>query len=172
MTFEPGEHLPKFRYVDLRSLLAAQREQLEKALYALLEALRKEEMEHRQRFRDEKLVELFSAWPKDQLENLCAAVRKGRLEEGSRQVSRIRGVTEQFRAALETRQIAGAYPGIESLLERLEDPLAQLAEYFSESGRGGLKANDAETVVAFLQNGMSELKAMAGELDAEYAGVP
>ena len=65
--------------------------------------------------------------------------------------------------------LAGAYPGIDHLLERLEYPLAQLARYFSETGQGRLNANVAETVAAVLQNVMSALKEMAHELDDEYA---
>ncbi len=172
MTFEPNQRPSNLRYVSLKSLRDTQRVQLEKALYALLQALRQEEMEHRQRFRHEKLVELFPDSPDYQLESLGEAVRRSRWEDGARQVAMIRGVVEQFKVALERRRIAGAYPGIEHLIERLEDPSARLAEYFSERGRGRLSANDAETVAAGLRNGMSELKEMAGELDAEYAGIP
>ena len=59
MTITPGQQSPRFRDVSFQALLDTQHQQLEQALRRLLDSLRKEEMEHRERFRADKFVELF-----------------------------------------------------------------------------------------------------------------
>ena len=171
MTVEPGTARPPIlRSFSFRSLLDTQRAQLKKALAALLEALRKEEMGHRAQYRDQKLLALFPPKLSYWFEKVYGAARGSAVSEvGEIHLSMIREVVEGFKAALEKREIAGAYSRVEDQLERLEYPLAQLSEYFAAQGRGRLNANDAEVFTFFLQHGMSGLKGMAAELDEEYA---
>lgn len=171
MTVEPNKGPPMFRYVNFIELLDIQHAQLEKALEVLLHALQKEEMEHRKKFRDEKLAALFPETLHYYFEKVYQAARgSGLWEYGAIHVSLIGKVIEKFKMALEKREIAGAYPGIEYQLEQLEYPLAQLVEYFAEKGEGRLKTKDVEIFTSFLQNEMSKLEEMALDLDAEYAG--
>ena len=175
MTFEPNELAPMSRSVRLKSLLEKQHAQLEEALAALVQALRQEEIEHRQQFRDEKLVALFPPVLSYYFEKVSAAVQGSRsCEYGAVHLELIGEVVEKVRTALERRRIDGAYPplGIEYQLERLEYPLAQLREYFEEKGEGRLNSDDAQIFTSFVHAGMSKLQEMARELDDEYAAEP
>jgi hypothetical protein len=173
MTVEPNKWPPMFRYVSFKSLLDTQHAQLEKALEALLQALRKEEMEHREQFRDEKLAAIFPVVLHYYFEKVYESAReRGAWEYGALHVSLISEIVETFKAALVRREIAGAYPGVEYQLKLLEYPLAQLGEYFAEKGEGRLNAYDAEIFTSFVEHEMSKLQEMALELDAEYAAEP
>jgi hypothetical protein len=146
---------------------------LEKALEALLQALRKEEMEHREQFRDEKLAALFPAVLHYYFEKLYEAIRGNDVwEYGASHVALIGEIVEKFRAALVRRQIAGAYQGVEYQLKLLDYPLGQLREYFAQKGQGRLNANDAEIFTSFVENEISKLQELALELDADYSAGP
>ncbi len=169
MTMEPNRWPPRFNYVNFKQLLDIQHAQLEKSLEVLLQELQKEEMEHRKKFRDEKLVALFPETLHYYFEKIFQAPRgSGLWEYGARHVSLIGKVIEKFKSALENREIAGAYCGVEDQLKQLEYPLAQLVEYFADKGEGRLNAKDAEIFTSFLKNEMSKLQEMARKLDAEY----
>jgi hypothetical protein len=173
MTVTPNEWPPQFRHVSLKALLETQHIQLEKALEALLESLRKEEMEHREQYRDEKLTALFPTVLHYYFEKIYESARGNNAwEYGTLHVSLIREIVEKFKAALTQREIAGAYQGVEYQLTQLEYPLNQLAEYFGQRGKGRLNERDAEIFVSFVENEISKLQEMAAELDAEYAAPP
>ena len=173
MTVESAtDRPPMFRYVRFQSLLDIQHARLETVLDALLQALRKEEMEHRQQFRDEKLVTLFPRAMSYYFEKVYEAVRGRAWENGTILVARIREIVEGFKAALERRQIAGAYESVEYQVERLDYPLTQLGEFFAKKGEGRLEPEDAEIFTFFVRSEMSKLRKMAGEIDDEYASKP
>ena len=170
MTVEPNKGPPTVRFVSFKSLLDVQHMQLEKALGALLEALRREEMEHQNQFRDEKLAALFPPQLSYHFEKVYEAVRGGDgWEYEARNLPLIREVFENFKAALEMREIIGSDTYMEYRIKRLQYPLAQLAEYFSERGEGRLNTNDVEIFTSFVQDEMSNLQEMACEIDTEYA---
>lgn len=172
MTLEPNEWPPVSKYHLLKPLLDTQRTQLAKKLDALLQALRKEEKEHRLKFRGEKLAALFS-WVPYYFEKVNEAVRGSRAwNKGAVHVSSIVEVVEDFKAALERRQITGAYAGVEDQLQRLEPRLAQLHEFFEEKGEGRFHPGDLVRLTSFVQGGMSKLREMAREIDDDYAAEP
>lgn len=169
MTVEPNIGSTMNTKVNFRSLLNTQHVQLENVLDALLQALQREEMEHRKQFRDEKLEELFPQTLSYYFQKTHEAAQSAMWEFGTIHVSLINKVFKEFKTALEKRQIACAYPGVEYQLEQLEYPLAQLEEYFAEKGQGRLNTIDAGIFTTFVHNEMLALKEMARELDAEYA---
>ena len=170
MTMLPNQEHPMFRQVGLKDLLDTQHNQLEKALTALLQALQKEEMEHREKFKSEKLEELFPPLLPYYFEKVYESILSNRVRgDGAIHVSQIHEIITNFNAALENRGIAGAYPGVEYQLKLLEYPLSQLAEYFAHKGEWRLNANDARIFTSFVHNEISKLREMAIEIDEEYA---
>ena len=170
MTIVPNQEHPMFRQVSLKDLLDTQHNQLEKALTALLQVLQKEDMEHREKFKSEKLEELFPPLLTYYFEKLYESILSNHVwGDGADYVSQIHEIITNFNAALENRGIAGAYPGVEYQLQLLEYPLSQLAEYFAHKGEWRLNANDAQIFTSFVQNEISKLREMAIEIDEEYA---
>ncbi len=174
MTATPDEGSPpRFRHVSLAALLDTQRGQLEVALQALLDSLRREEMEHRGKFKDEKLAPVFPGVLQHYFEKAYESTHGTRgWQYGAMHVQLIAEVVAKFRAALERRGIAGAYWGVEEQLKSLDYPIAQLTEYFADEGNGRLNEQDAVIFTSFVQREMSELKDMAIEIDKEYSQEP
>lgn len=170
MTIVPNQEHPMFRQVSLKDLLDTQHNQLEKGLTALLQALQKEDMEHREKFKREKLEELFPPLLPYYFEKLYESILSNHVwGDRADHVSQIREIIRNFNAALENRGIAAVYPGVEYQLQLLEYPLSQLAEYFAHKGEWRLNANDAQIFTSFVQNEISKLREMAIEIDEEYA---
>ena len=162
MTITPGQQSPRFRDVSFQALLDTQHQQLEQALRRLLDSLRKEEMEHRERFRADKFVELFPGILHYYFEKVYQSTRSpNSWEYGAMHVKLISEVVEKFKAELTRREIAGAHQGVEGELELLEYPLTQLADFFTQQGKGRLNERDAEIFTSYVESGMSELKTMA-----------
>jgi hypothetical protein len=169
----PNEWPPMFRYVSLQALLDTQHVQLEKALDALLQCLRREEMEHREQFREEELTALFPGTLHYYFEKVYESARGSEAwEYGALHVSLIKDIVEKFRTALGQRAIAGAYRAVDYQVELLNYPLTQLAEYFAQRGKGHLNEKDAEIFTSFVESEISKLQDMAVELDAMYAAEP
>lgn len=173
MTFEADQWAPMLKSIRLKSLRETQQTRLEEALALLVQELRKEEIEHREQFRDEKLAALFPPVLSYHFEKVSDAAQGSfPFEYGAVHLGVVSEVVGKVRTALERRRIDGAYPGIEHQLERLEYPLAQLREYFEEKGAGRLNSDDAQVFTSFVRAGMSKLQEMARELDDEYGAEP
>ncbi len=173
MTVSPGEWPPLFRHVSLQALLDTQHRQLEEGLEALLQSLRKEEMEHREQFKEEKLSALFPGVLHYYFEKVYESTRgTSGWEYGALHIMLLKEIVEKFRAGLTRRGIAGAYQGVEHQLESLDYPLDELAEYFAQQGKGRLNERDAVIFTSFVEGEMSELQEMAAELDKEYSEQP
>ena len=167
MSIGPNHGLPRFRPVSLRSLLDTQHSQLEKALRALLQELQKEEMKHKEGFKNEKLEKLFAPVLPYYFEKVYESIRsKHSSEYGAMHVSLIREIVEQFLTALADRQIA--FEDSKYLRDKIGYPSDQLIEYFTCRGEGRLNTKDAAIFTSFLQNEISRLKELAREIDAEY----
>ena len=170
MTIVPNQGRPMFRQVSLKSLIVTQHNQLEKALTALLQALQKEDMERREKFKSEKLEEVFLPLLPYYFEKVYESILGNHgWEYGAIHVSAIREIIMTFDAALQNRGIAGAYPAVKHQINLLDYPLSQLAEYFAHKGERRLNAKDAEIFTSFVQSEISKLREMALEIDEEYA---
>ena len=169
----PGEWPPTFRFVKLQDLVETQHQQLRRALETLLDALRREEMEHREKFKDDKLSAIFPPVIHYYFEKVYESTHGTNSSEyGTIHVDLIREIVEKFKAALAQRGIAGAYPAVAHQLASLEYPFAELSEYFAQKGNGRLNDKDADIFTSYLEHGVSKLQEMAAELDAEYASDP
>ena len=173
VTVVPGKNSREFRHVSLGSLLDKQRAQLENALNLLIDALRKEEMDYKKRFKNESLEAIFPQTLSYYFEKVYESARgDSSWQYGRIHITHISEVLDNFRSALDTRQIAGAYLGIEYQIQQLEYPLRELAQLFEEEGTGRLNSNDAEIFTEFVESGMSKLQQMAHEIDDEIAATP
>lgn len=170
MTAVPGKAPREFQEVRLEQLLDRQHTQLEHALKALLVALREEEMEHKERYRDEPLAEVFPPALDYYFEKIYQSVRDdSSWQYGAVHIELIREILDRFQTALEERQLAGVYDSVDYKVAQLAYPLHELTQFFREKGTGRLNSDDAEIFAAFVQNGISELRQMARGIDEEYS---
>lgn len=159
------------QHVSLEELLDKQRAPHEHALKALVEALCKQEMEYRERFRDEPLTAVLRPELDSYFEQAREAARgKESWEFGIRHMALIREALERFHTALAKRQLTGVYDNIEYLSDQIKCPLEQLAQFFEAHGKEQLSAREALIHIAFVQSRVAKLRTAAREIDEEIAG--
>ncbi len=169
MTTTPGKWPPVFRHVDLRARLESQREKLKFALESVVEELRREEMEHREQFKDKKLASVFPATLHYYFEKLYESTRGSKgWEFGKLNLDFVAKVVSDLREGLRERGGLGTYDTVEYHLQLVDYPLEQLAQYFESSGTGRLNERDAFIFISFVEGQMDELRRMAVEIDATY----
>ena len=163
----------KIEQISLDSLLNKQHAQLENVLKALLEALQKEEMDYRDRFRDDSLEDLFPETMDYYFEKVYQSARDdSSWEYGKLHVDLVCRIIKNFKDALEKRETLGASSAVEYRLDQLDYALHELIEFFNIKGTGRLSVVDAEIFTWFAQKKLSELEDMAREIDKEYELTP
>jgi len=174
LTLQPGRTYPTFEAVNLRDLLASQRQVLQTALTDAAEVLRKEEMEHREAFKDRKLTDVFPQVLPYYFEKIYEATRQGPEWQkfGIVHVDLVNKVLDEFRSALEERGLGGALEGVEDTLGQLDYVLPALREYFEDPDNSRLTDRDPYVFWVFAQLQMHDLQRMAGEIDHDYSRQP
>lgn len=158
------------RNVDVPELIGAQRSTLGNALTEVVNKLKKEEMDHREKYRGEKLVEIFPETLGYTYEKIADTIH-GRLPPrvGETLVTSIIEAITAFKSALDSRGILQAYESsIGHVLTELEYALNELRDYFNVS-ESKLNNKDASIFLFFARRKMEELITIAKELDEQYA---
>jgi hypothetical protein len=168
-TYADGSHT--FTEVNLFDLIERNRAMVERILQRVKDELEAAEIEHRKRFRSEKLVDLFSAAPDYHFEKVYEGVRRlgtGYGEFGKLSLEVIMENVKAFRDALTKRGALNASSNLEYFLAEVEYPLGELKAYFES--KGSLKdPRDASIFTHFLQDKAHGLLGLAKEIDDEYA---
>jgi hypothetical protein len=169
MTTYPDKD-PVFTHVNVPQLIHDQRETLRKALIEAIERLKSEEMEHRKKHRDEKLVDAFPQTLTYYFEKISEAIHGGNFPQfGALHVDLVSEAIERFKTMLTTRGFLNAYDPISYHLELVEYPLAELKKYFDAQHDSKLNAKDAYIFLSFIRKQVDLLKQIAIEIDEEYA---
>jgi hypothetical protein len=160
----------RYKDVDIPDLIAKQRSILSGVLRDVIENLRKEEMEHRQRFADNKLANAFPPSLTYHLRKICEDIfpESGNAERGRINVDFILECIEQFKTGLTEREILGAYEGLTCNLELADYPLQELRKYFHSPGETHINEKDAYIFADFAKRQVQDLLESAKELDEEY----
>lgn len=162
----------EFSSVPVQDLIQDQERILSDMLREVVVELRREDEQHRIRFRHEKLEAIFQGGLGYAFEKIFAHARRG--DESVLApvaLGEVRNVIDGFRLALERRGIdLDAYGSVKDLYHLIEYPLQQLEEYF----RGGTSCHitdgrDAYIFADFVRARLQELRAIARDLDQDYA---
>ena len=159
-----------YKDVDIPDLIAKQRSILSGVLCDAIETLRREEMEHRQRFADNKLANAFPPSLTYHLRKICEDTlpESGNAERGRINVDFILGCIEQFKTGLAEREILEAYEGLTYNFELADYPLQELRKYFHSPDETHINEKDAYIFADFAERRVQELLESAKELDEEY----
>jgi hypothetical protein len=158
--------------VDVKKLVAVQSTEVRAALTSIRDALAQEEREHRAKFREQKLAACFPDWLGHTHEKIDEAIHGGpeMHEFGAGMLASLPECVKKFQEALAER-------GLESidaatyLVSELEHPTSRLRAFFS-SPDASLTAADAEVFHFFIKEKTRALRALAEEIDADYASEP
>jgi hypothetical protein len=156
--------------IDLIELIGKNRTMLERVLQRVKDEQEAIEMEHRAKFRDEKLVDIFPPTMDYQFEKVYEGARRlgtGDGDFGKISLKVIVGYVAKFKEALTKRGSLNASSDLRFYFEEIEYPLGELHAYFE--GAGSLKDPRAADIFAhFAHTKMRELVKIAQEIDEEF----
>lgn len=173
MTTYPDNSRPLFRHISIESLIRNQRDVIQKVLTEVLRRLKTEEANHRAKYRDQKLEDIFPSALGYYFAKIGDAIYGNRPREfGAIHIHLVTEVIEAFKERLKERGILQAYDSIVYLIDLIEYPIEELAKYFTDATCTSLNAKSAHIFVFFIDKHIEELKSMAKEIDDYYRREP
>jgi hypothetical protein len=166
-TYEDGS--VEFSSVSIRDLISKQRRAVKRILGQVVRALKEDEMAHRERFKDRRLLDIFSTTGYF-LEKILMASHPNPsvdLPEAKSSLAAIGDHIAQFKQALEERGILPAYDSTAYTLNELVYPLQRLTDYFDSTSVLDVEA--AYIFAFFVRAKVGELQTIAKQIDEEYA---
>ena len=160
----------EFTNFNVPTLISDQRNILSKTLTEVIGRLGKEEMEHREKFKDENLADIFPQTLHYYYEKIGETIYGGKLVLlGAANLKLVIDSVERFKNALNERGILKAYDSVIYDLELVEYPLAELRKYFEEPDSSKLNSKDAYIFLEFIRHQIDTLIQYAKEIDEEYS---
>lgn len=161
------------RNVSVSKLIGQQREALAATLEEIIKTLDEDEMEHREKFRDEKLTDCFPPTLGYFFSKIFEAIHNPRyFSLGKMHVDLVLDCLAKMRALLDKRGEWGIHDSVNYEYELLEYPLSQLQLFFFDTASSRLSDKDAYIFTSFVQNRFKALQKMAQEIDEQYASPP
>jgi hypothetical protein len=173
ITSYPEKSSPMFRKVSIPSLISSQRSILQTVLTEVVEKLKKEEAEHRAKYRDQRLQDVFPSTLGYYFQKIVEAIHgSGPIELAAVDLRFVANTVDAFKARLSERGTLDAYDSILYLLKLIEYPLMKLSNYFTKTMHSSINEKDAYIFAFFIERHIEELKAMAMEIDEAYEREP
>jgi hypothetical protein len=173
MTTYPDSRSPLFRQVSIESLIEGQRDILQRVLTEVLGKLKKEEADHRAKYRDQRLQDVFPSTLGYYFEKIAEATHGSKPAEfGTIHVRLIAETIEAFKERMKQRGILGAYDSVIYLIELIEYPIQELTDYFVDTTSSHISAKGAYIFAFFIERHIEELKGIAKEIDETYESEP
>jgi hypothetical protein len=163
----------RYQDVNILQLIDSQRNVLKTVLEAVVQQLREEEMKHKEKFKGEKLSDLFPQTLGYHFEKTGEAIYGSKPAKfGTIHVKHIIDTINHFKGALDKRGILNAYDSINDYLNLIEYPLKELAFFFENANESKLNRDDAYIFMFFVKKHIDDLIEIAIELDEKYESEP
>jgi hypothetical protein len=173
MTTYPDNSPHLFRHISTKSLIRNQTNVIQKALGEVLRSLKTEEANHRAKYRDQKLEDIFPSALGYYFAKIGDAIDGNRPREfGAMHIHWVSEVIKAFKERLKERGILQAYDSVVYLINLIEYPIEELTMYFTDATHTSLNAKSAHISVFFIDKHIEELKSMAKEIDEDYSKEP
>jgi hypothetical protein len=171
ITTYPDDKRPLFRYVSIKSLIKKQRDVMRRGLTEVLGRLKKDEADHRVKYRDQKIEDVFPATLGYYFDKIGNAIDGSHPKDlGTLHIRLVSEVIEAFEECLKERGALQAYGSVVDLIELIEYPIQELTKYFI--GGSTLSKNGAHIFSFFVYKHIEELKSVAKEIDEDYQSEP
>jgi hypothetical protein len=168
MTTYPDVREPKYLKVNIPDLINKQQVTLTKALVNVVNKLKADVMEHKNKFKEERLQDIFPSAIDYYFEKISGAC-DGSDPLGASMLGLVLNSIESFKTAMQTRGVLKAYVSVTDYLGLIEYPLTELKKYFENSTESNLNSKSAYIFAFFAHKHMHTLQNMAKEIDEEYA---
>ncbi len=164
----------KFEWISIPKLIADQHSYASAIFTSIIEKLEQEEAAHKEQFKKEKLVAVFSATLAYHLEKVFESIRSGENPAfGAINLGILTQALKDLQAVLAKRGIElDTYEVIEDLYEELAYPMSELETYLQHLEKGqkpNINEKTAYIFAFFVTKKIDELKDVAKEIDEEYA---
>jgi hypothetical protein len=176
-----GFHLLSFdgaatqmREIDLAAAVEDQHRYVSDILSAVIAKLEEDETAHKEKFKMEKLENVFSDTLNYQIEKLYEGLRNssGYPIIGQGSLDFVSGTFDKFKQALEDRGTSyKAYAGLEYFFDDVDYAISKLRDFYTARIDGiepELEEQAAVIFIFFLSQKLKELQGMANEIDDEY----
>lgn len=170
MTTYPDGREPLFWGVSIPDLINKQRATLTSALAEVVTKLKADEMEHRRKFKNERLQDIFPStmgYYFEKISGACYGSEPAALGAGV--VGLVLDCLEKFKVALEARGALKAYDSVTYYLDLIEYPLTELKRHFENAPDSNLNGKSAYIFAFFAHKQIDTLQQIAREIDEEYA---
>ncbi len=173
MTTCPDNRRPLFRHISIESIIKNQRDVIQKVLTEVLRKLKAEEANHRAKYLDQKLEDIFPSTLGHYFAKIGDAIDGSKPREfGAMHIHLVTEVIKAFKERLKEREILQAYDSVVYLINLIEYPIQELTMYFTDATHNYLNARSAHIFVFFIDKHIEELKSIAKEIDEDYGKEP
>ena len=155
--------------VNVPDLIATQKSIFGQVLNNVIEALKEEEVEHRKKFVDKKLVSIFAGtmYPFEKIFDSILSTNSPHVKLVSRHVNQILECIEKFKNGLKER--GEPDNNITDIYENLEYALQHIKSYFDKENGTHIQEKDVYIFACFAQQQADDLKDIAREIDERYS---
>jgi len=175
--YSNGSH--KFKDINITKCIADQNVDIRSILSKIIDSLREEEIAHKEKFKNEKLQEVFPQTTHYYFEKIYESIsnpEKYPADFGLSHVNLVRDAIKNFQKELAKRGIRWeTYAGIKDTCEQVEYSLSKV-EGFLESLKDGkspsINEKDAHIFWENSRQHFDELVQIAREIDEEYSQLP
>jgi len=168
-----SDHLDdKVVRINIPELIQIQKQYLGEVLTKVIIELERQEMEHKNKHKDIKLVDLFSTinYYFEKLGN--ANDGSGSFWLGKSHLQFIKESIEKFKSELINREEWDKNDAANYDYCLTAYPISELEKYFQGTGQSKLDDKDAFIFISFLYEQVKKLKNIAAEIDEEYGSIP
>jgi hypothetical protein len=160
-------------HVDVPQLIKIQKQYLSEVLNKVISELENQEIEHRSKHRNTKMVDLFPATLNYYFGKVFEAIYQSeRFTLGSLHLKLIKECVENFKIELVKRGEWGVSESINYHYEKIVYPIAELEQYFDSKENSKLNDEDAYIFTSFLREQVAFLETISAEIDEEYESTP
>lgn len=172
-TVSSDNHSWVFSYVETPKLIESQRTVIKDLLDQVINKLKAEEMEHKEKFKDSKLIHVFPQNLLYYYEKIAEEiVTQSSIGFGEASINALENFLNEFKASLDERDLL---KGNEFLKHRLEDltyATEQLKQHFRDKNKSRLNEQDAHIFLFFIKENIEKLQQDAKEIDEDYDAEP
>ena len=170
MTTYPKKKKDISKHVNVVELINTQRNKIKEILTQVINILRENEMSHRKKHRENKLVDCFPPTLTYYFEKIYETLIGNMPNEfGLIHIKFISESIDKFKNELAIRGIQDSYDWLNYHLDLIDYPIKMVTDYFSKEIQSRLNDKDINIFVFFIEKQINEIIDMAKEIDAGYS---
>ena len=166
---DDGERDTKYVDVNIPDFISLQRSSLKKALNRVVEALKKEEVEHKKKFANKSLASPFhhTTYLFEKIFDAIFSADSPHVDIVGAHIDGVLKSVEAFKTALKER--GEPDDNISDIYTNLDHSLQQIKAYFHKTNETYIQEKDLYIFAYFARRQVTELEVIARELDEMYS---